>query len=309
MTQAEAQLLPEALQPSDSHDAFPDDNLEGAARSDDRTKGPLDAIQDYWDRNPWEATRSHKPRGTRDYFKDIEMLRYQLAPHIPDFADFDSWRGAAVLEVGCGIGTDTVNFGRGGADVTAVDISEASASLAEQRAEVYGLEDRITFVLGNVETLAKFLGPARFDLAYAFGVLSHTPSTEAALKELHALLKPGAKLKVMVYHRRSLRVLGIVLWRGFGAFWRTDSLVNRHGLPERGCPLTKVFGRKQARRLVERAGFKVTRISVDHIYPYPKSSERSLKFARKWRYSLIPGFLFRFLERHFGWHLLIEAEA
>jgi len=304
MTQAEARLMPDSLPPRDSDAPF-----DAAAQGDDRSKGPLDDIQDYWDAHPWEATRSHKTEGSRDYFKDIELRRYHVAPHIPDFADFDSWRGAAVLEVGCGIGTDTVNFGRAGAEVTAVDISETSASLAEQRAEVYGLEDRITFVLGNAETLAKFLGPARFDLAYAFGVLSHTPSAAAALTELRALVKPGGKLKVMVYHRHSLRVLGIVLLRGFGCFWRSDSLVNRYGLLDRGCPVTKVFSRKQARDLVERAGFKVTRISVDHIYPYTKSSERSLRFTRKWRYSLLPGFLFRFLERRLGWHLMIEADG
>lgn len=304
MTQTEAKALPETFPETESQDSF-----DAAPQSDSRPKSPLEAIQDYWDAHPWEATRSHKTEGSRDYFKDIEMRRYQVAPHIPDFADFDAWRGAEVLEVGCGIGTDTVNFGRAGAEVTAVDISEASASLAEQRAEVYGLEDRITFVLGNVETLAKFLGPARFDLAYAFGTLSHTPSTEAALRELHALIKPGGKLKVMVYHRHSLRTLGIILLRGFGFFWRSDQLVNRYGLMERGCPVTKVFSRKQARSLVERAGFKVTRISVDHIYPYAKSSERSLKFTRKWRYGFVPGFLYRFLERCFGWHLLIEAES
>jgi 2-polyprenyl-3-methyl-5-hydroxy-6-metoxy-1,4-benzoquinol methylase len=304
MTQAEVRIEPDDFLPSPDGDRFAQGPQEGS-----HPGNPLEAIQDYWDAHPWEATRSHKTQGTRDYFKDIEMRRYHLAPHIPDFADFDSWRGAAVLEVGCGIGTDTVNFGRAGADVTAVDISETSATLAEQRAEVYGLEDRITFVLGNVETLAKFLGPARFDLAYAFGTLSHTPSADAALKELHALVKPGGKLKIMVYNRRSLRVLGIVLFRGFGCFWRSDRLVNRYGLMERGCPVTKVFSRRQARDLVEGAGFKVTRISADHIYPYKKSSERSLKFTRKWRYSFIPGFLFRFLERRFGWHLLIEAEA
>ena len=41
-----------------------------------------------------------------------------------------------VLEIGCGMGTDTINFARAGARVTAVDLSEESLNLARQRAEV-----------------------------------------------------------------------------------------------------------------------------------------------------------------------------
>ena len=43
-----------------------------------------------------------------------------------------------VLEIGCGIGTDTMNFARNGAKVTAVDLSEKSLEMARKRAEAQG---------------------------------------------------------------------------------------------------------------------------------------------------------------------------
>jgi 2-polyprenyl-3-methyl-5-hydroxy-6-metoxy-1,4-benzoquinol methylase len=53
-----------------------------------------------------------------------------LSQHIPRFAQFERWRGKKVLEIGCGIGTDTVNFACNGALVTAVDLSPQSLDLA-----------------------------------------------------------------------------------------------------------------------------------------------------------------------------------
>ena len=71
------------------------------------------------------ATRP-KPVGSREYFDEVEARKYLVEPHIPGFADFERWRGKRVLEVGCGIGTDSINFARAGAELTAVDLSPES---------------------------------------------------------------------------------------------------------------------------------------------------------------------------------------
>ena len=92
-----------------------------------------------------------KPVGTRDYFEEVEARKYFVESHIPAFADFERWRGKKVLEIGCGIGTDTINFARHGALVTAVDLTEKSLEVARQRAKVFGLEDRIRFYHANAE--------------------------------------------------------------------------------------------------------------------------------------------------------------
>ena len=89
----------------------------------------------------------------REYFDEVEARKYFVEPHIPGFAEFDRWAGKRVLEVGCGIGTDSINFARAGAQLTAVDLSTESLNIARQRAEVMGVADRIEFVQANAEEL------------------------------------------------------------------------------------------------------------------------------------------------------------
>src|SRR6267142_6227097 len=96
----------------------------------------VDKVRNYWDLRPCNIRHSTKEVGTREYFDEVEARKYLVEPHIPRFAEFERWRGKKVLEIGCGIGTDTINFARHGAEVTAVDLSRQSLQVACQRAEV-----------------------------------------------------------------------------------------------------------------------------------------------------------------------------
>src|SRR5919109_1444884 len=114
---------------------------------------PVERVRQYWDRRPCNIRHSAEPVGTKEYFDQVERRKYFVESHIPQFAEFSRWQGKKVLEIGCGIGTDTTSFARHGAFVTAVDLSEKSLSIAKRRAEVYGLKDRIRFYQGNAENL------------------------------------------------------------------------------------------------------------------------------------------------------------
>src|SRR5437762_4531973 len=117
-------------------------------------------VQRYWDTRPCNIRHSTKPVGSREYFDEVEARKYLVEPHIPAFAEFDRWRDKRVLEVGCGIGTDTINFARAGADVTAVELSSESLRIAAQRADVMGVADRVRFVQANAEQLTATLSDA-----------------------------------------------------------------------------------------------------------------------------------------------------
>src|SRR5689334_18726447 len=185
---------------------------------------PIGTVRSFWNNRPCNIRHSPKPVGSREYFDEVEARKYFVEPHIPGFAEFARWSGKRVLEVGCGIGTDSINFARADAHLTAVDLSSESLHIARQRADVMGVADRIDFVQADAEQLTSVLdGP--FDLVYSFGVIHHTPHPDRALKQIRSLIAPDGTLKLMVYHRRSWKVAWIVLVHGRGRFRKTRELV------------------------------------------------------------------------------------
>ena len=208
----------------------------------------IDRVRDYWNARPCNLRHSPAPVGTRQYFDEVEARKYFVEPHIPGFAEFQRWSGKRVLEIGCGLGTDTINFARAGAHVTAVELSTRSLDLARQRADVFGLSDRITFVEANAERLSECVPASPYDLVYSFGVIHHTPHPARVLQQIRAnYAGPQTTLKLMVYSRWSWKVLAIVLREAHGMFWKLDEVVARHSEAQTGCPVTYTYTRRTPR--------------------------------------------------------------
>jgi 2-polyprenyl-3-methyl-5-hydroxy-6-metoxy-1,4-benzoquinol methylase len=269
----------------------------------------IERVRTYWDDRPCNIRHSPRPVGTREYFDEVEARKYLVEPHIPRFAEFERWRGRRVLEIGCGIGTDTVNFARGGADVTAVDLSAKSLEVARVRVGVYGLANRVRFYQANAEELTSVVPVEPYDLIYSFGVIHHTPRPEQVIEQVRSFARPGAIVKIMVYHRRSWKVFATVMRDGKGRFWRLDELIARHSEAQTGCPVTYAYSRREGRALLERHGFKITGIWVDHIFPYRVRDYVQYRYRKVWYFDMMPPPLFHWLERRAGWHLCITGEA
>ena len=268
---------------------------------------PVEEVREYWNRRPCNVRHSTRPVGTREYFDEVEARKYFVEPHIPGFADFERWRGKKVLEIGCGIGTDTVNFARAGADVTVVELSDASMKVAEQRTQVMGVADRVRFFNGNAEELDAFLPAEQFDLVYSFGVIHHSPHPERILEQVRRYLKPGGTLKLMVYNRRSWKVFWMVMKYGKGDLRKTRELIAQHSEAQFGSPVTYAYTREELRALLERHGLRVTQMFVEHIFPWRISDYVEYRYRRVWYFRWLPEPLFRALERRFGWHLCATA--
>jgi 2-polyprenyl-3-methyl-5-hydroxy-6-metoxy-1,4-benzoquinol methylase len=269
----------------------------------------IQQVSAYWNARPCNIRHSPKPVGTREYFDEVEARKYFVEHHIPGFADFARWRGKKVLEIGCGIGTDTINFARHGALVTAVDLTEKSLEVARQRARVFGLEDRIRFVEANAEQLSEYVPPERYDLVYSFGVIHHTPHPDRVLEELRKFTGPGSTVKIMVYNRWSWKVLWILFIYGKGRFWKLDRSIADYSEAQTGCPVTYSYSRRGGRRLLEEHGFRVTDTMVDHIFSYRIPDYVQYRYRKVWYFRWMPRPLFRLLERMFGWHLCLTASA
>lgn len=252
----------------------------------------IQTVQAYWNARPCNIRHSPKPIGTKEYFDEVEKRKYFVEPHIPSFAQFDKWSGKKVLEVGCGIGTDTINFARAGASVTAVDLSDESLSLARQRAKVFGLDHRIRFHQGNAEELGTVVPVESFDLVYSFGVIHHTPNPSNAIAQLRRYMAPSSELRLMLYAKNS---------------WKSIMIEMGLDQPEAqsGCPVAFTYTEDEVKELLQ--GFTVLELRQDHIFPFV------IEKYVKYEYEIVPWFasmpttMFSALEKNLGWHMLIRA--
>ena len=80
-------------------------------------------------------------------------------------------RGKRLLDVGCGLGENSLLFARWGAHVTGVDVSGGSIAVARQRAEKFGLTDRLSFVETPIELLDAT--SSSYDIVWCAAFLHH----------------------------------------------------------------------------------------------------------------------------------------
>jgi SAM-dependent methyltransferase len=156
--------------------------------------------RDFWTEYQPGFRASAAPIGSRAFFADVEARRYALEPEISELVQFASWSGRDVLEAGCGIATDGMQFVRAGARYTGVDFSPAALDLARGRLALESGD--AAFVQASITELP--FPDAAFDLVYSNGVIHHLPDTWGAIREFHRVLRPGGTALVMVYNRSSL---------------------------------------------------------------------------------------------------------
>jgi ubiquinone/menaquinone biosynthesis C-methylase UbiE len=171
-------------------------------------------VRDFWEANPCGTKFAREEIGTPEFFNAVERHRYQTEWHIPKAVNFPRWRDCDVLEVGCGLGSDAINFARRGARYTGVDLTEASVELVRRRFELEGLTANLQ--VADAETLP--FADDSFDLVYSHGVLHHTPDTQRAINEVHRVLNPSGTAMVMLYHKNSYNYrINIMTFRRLGA--------------------------------------------------------------------------------------------
>jgi ubiquinone/menaquinone biosynthesis C-methylase UbiE len=240
-------------------------------------------VRDFWNRNINQFNQLRRGDvGTREFYDAAEKLRYQYHYHLPPlFARIArEFPGGKLLEVGCSMGNDTIQFARLGMDVTGVDITEAAIELIQQRFDLYGLQGN--FQVADAEALP--FDDNTFDVCYSFGVLHHTPNTAGAIEELRRVLRPGGKAFVMLYNQHSLnwlahRVTGVPF----------------DGSKKDPCPVEKAYPPHVAKAFFK--NYRQVRLWIDYLYGTGWGALNKV----------MPRPVHRALGRVIGWHLMIEA--
>lgn len=99
--------------------------------------------------------------------------------------------GCRVVDIGCGGGILSEALTRQGADVTAIDLAEASLAVARLHQLESGLE--IDYRNCSAETLAEE-APETFDIVTCLEMLEHVPDPAAIVDACAKLTRPGGHL-------------------------------------------------------------------------------------------------------------------
>jgi len=280
------------------------DEFKPIEKTRDFKEVPITDVQNFWDSRPCNLRHGTAPVGTKEYFDQVEARKYKVEPHIPGFAEFSKWKGKRVLEIGCGLGTESTNFARAGAHVTAVDISEKSLELCKKRFEVFGLKGE--FYRANAEELLSVLPKdSQFDLIWSCGVVHHTPHPEKVVEQFHQLLAPGGEIRIMVYSKVSYKLFFLMRETGDWDFSKMDTLVATYSEAQTGCPVTYTYTFDECAELLK--GFKITQISKDHIFCWDIDAYKRYEYVKEACWKNLPEDSFHKLEKELGWHTLVTA--
>jgi ubiquinone/menaquinone biosynthesis C-methylase UbiE len=158
----------------------------------------LREIKEYWNTRIHDAELSQHEPGTLGFFDDLDEYHFDKLNYLLEMVDYNGYEGKQILEIGCGIGTDLARFAKGGAKVTAIDLSERAIGLAEKNFELRGLTGDIS--VANGEELP--FDDNSFDMVFAHGVLQYTEDTQKMVDEARRVLKPGGKFISQLYNKK-----------------------------------------------------------------------------------------------------------
>jgi SAM-dependent methyltransferase len=184
------------------------------------------------------------PKNDQAGYEDQAKARYTLEPYILDFARFSKTSGQRVLEIGVGLGADHQQFAQSGATLWGIDLTERAIEHTQRRLQAFGLSSNLA--VGDAENLE--FEDGKFDLVYSWGVLHHSPNTPKAVAEVFRVLKPGGRVKIMIYHTWSM--VGLMLWLRYALLrlrpWTSMAEIYARYLESPG---TKAYSIAEARKL------------------------------------------------------------
>ena len=181
-------------------------------------------VRAWWNRNPMsydvDEPIPHAP-DSPEYFRELDsrvfhprvlrLTALEGARPFSYYVDFESLKGKDVLDVGFGSGFSVQLFVEAGAHVTGVDLTPWAVETTQRRLSAFGLEADIRE--GDAEQLP--FANESFDLVFSWGVIHHSSDMDRALAELVRVCRPGGRVVIMVYNRRSLFY---VFYKGFQRF-------------------------------------------------------------------------------------------
>ena len=209
---------------------------------------PKKRIQDFWTRNVpgWDIFSKQYNPEQREFYEEVDKFRLKYEPYVAVLIDSFVEPGKRILEIGCGLGSDSRYMARRKADIVSLDLSLSNVSLTAKGLRLSGLQEK--GVCADAEKLP--FKDGSFDVVYSFGVLHHTPRTREALDEAYRVLRPGGKCAVMLYHKGYAYYYLLLIhgWKLLFGWLSKEKMMSRYD----STPLSKLYSKKEIAELFSR---------------------------------------------------------
>jgi ubiquinone/menaquinone biosynthesis C-methylase UbiE len=287
--------------------------MDGIPRFETSTVGGTkkESVMKFWNAAPNESLSVGAPKDSNEFFFETENKRYNQLHRdlgkafLKEAIGFENYSGRKILEIGCGIGMDSIQFARSGNELTLLDLSFESLKITRERLNVEGYN--ASFVGGDSENLP--FSDDQFDVVYSYGVIHHSPDTAKSVKEIFRVLKSGGEAIVMLYNFYSGMVFcNILINEGlrkgyFFKYWSLQELLNRRtelqSAKEDNEPvLTQAFSKTEIRKMFN--DFSSLSIETHYLTPGMLAQLRHLL-------KVMPGSIKRRLPGWIGWNNIIRG--
>ena len=200
--------------------------------------------------------------------RSAEISAAHLLPHLEP--------GLRVLDFGCGPGTISMGLAKAvePGELHGIDMEGSQIEIAQTAASA-GRHDNTVFLKGDIASLP--YQDDYFDVAHCHAVLMHVPDTQAVLKEVQRVLKPGGRIssREMIGASSFLEPEPEDLGGAWEAFRKLIQLNGGH--PEMG---------KELKRVLVEAGFQDIEASASfELYSTAEDIEFYHAFASDWFFS------------------------
>lgn len=118
--------------------------------------------------------------------------------------DPNELQGQKILDAGCGAGRFAEVALAAGAEVTAMDLSQAVEACQRN----LGDSPHLNVVQASIYEMP--FRPGSFDYAYCIGVIQHTPDPKRSVMEICKMVKPGGQIGLWIYERDWKSYLGTI---------------------------------------------------------------------------------------------------
>lgn len=253
-------------------------------------------IRKFWNKQPCNIKHSKKKIFSKEYFNEVKKKRYFIEPHIKEFAEFRNYNKKNILEIGCGIGTDAVEFIKNGAKYIGIEYSEKSLQITTKRIEVLNLKSKNPkFFNLDAENLSKIKKlNIKFDLIYSFGVIHHTINMKKCFDEIYKLANKDTEIKIMLYAKNSYK----------------NFLIKRTPYryeAQKGCPVIQKVDINDVKNLIKNK-FKLIKLKQDFIFPYKISFYKKNIYKKLDYFDVMPKKIFNTLKQNIGEHMLLNLK-